>query len=197
MSNASNPLQGPHSASPGAEASLSHIGNDASAHMVNVSQKQITARVATAEGFVMISPELALRIRENSLAKGSLLDTARLAGIMGAKRVDQLIPLCHTLPLDSVEVFATLEPGCVRVTATVQTHARTGVEMEALAAVSVACLTIIDMGKAVDNAMTIQSIRVLEKRGGRSGDYHAPSAGAPQPAQADPGVPVAGAPDQA
>jgi cyclic pyranopterin phosphate synthase len=165
---------------PRTPAALSHIGDDARARMVDVSQKPITARTATAEGFVTVSSELAQRISENSLAKGSLLDTARLAGIMAAKRVDQLIPLCHTLPLDAVDIALALELGGsggvgagarVRVTATVHTHARTGVEMEALTAVSVACLTIIDMGKAVDKAMAITSIRVLEKHGGRSGDY--------------------------
>ncbi len=156
------------------DAALSHIGPDAAARMVDVSEKPITARFATAEGFVTVSPELARRIAENSLTKGSLLDTARLAGVMAAKRVDQLIPLCHTLPLDSVDIAATLEDGRVRVTATVRTHARTGVEMEALTAVAIACLTVIDMGKAVDKSMVIQSVRVLEKRGGRSGDYLAP-----------------------
>lgn len=155
---------------------LSHITSDGTAQMVDVGEKPITARSATAEGFVRISPELARAIRENTIRKGSVLEVARLAGILAAKRTDQLIPLCHTLPLDAVDVRATLEDGRVRVTATVRTQSRTGVEMEALTAVSVACLTVIDMGKAIDKAMVIEGVRVLEKHGGRSGSYAVPPA---------------------
>lgn len=151
--------------------SLSHVGADGAARMVDVGGKPVTARTATAEGFVRISPELERAIRENSTKKGSVLDVARLAAILAAKRTGELIPLCHTLPLEAIDVVAVLEPGRVRVTATVRTQARTGVEMEALTGVSIACLTVIDMGKAIDKAMVIEGIRVTEKRGGRHGDY--------------------------
>lgn len=151
--------------------SLSHVGADGAARMVDVGGKPVTARTATAEGSVRISPELERAIRENSIKKGSVLDVARLAAILAAKRTDELIPLCHTLPLEAVDVEAVLEPGRVRVTATVRTQSRTGVEMEALTAVAVACLTVIDMGKAIDKTMVIEAIRVTEKRGGRHGDY--------------------------
>lgn len=154
---------------------LSHVTEDGRARMVDVGEKPITQRMASAEGFVRISSELEQRIRENTIAKGSVLDVARLAGILAAKRTDELIPLCHTLPLDGVDVTAELEPGRVRVTATVRTQSRTGVEMEALTAVAVACLTVIDMGKAVDKSMVIDGIRVLEKHGGRRGSYVAPT----------------------
>jgi cyclic pyranopterin phosphate synthase len=161
-----------HPRSPAA-APLSHVAPDGTARMVDVGDKPITARFATAEGFVRISPDLARAIRENTVKKGSVLEVARLAGILAAKRTDALIPLCHTLPLDSVEVQATVEEGRVRVTATVRTQSRTGVEMEALTAVSIACLTVIDMGKAIDKSMVIDGVRVLEKDGGRSGLYTA------------------------
>lgn len=158
------------------EHGLTHVGPDGRAAMVDVGAKAETARSATAEGFVRVSPELERRIRENTVAKGSVLEVARLAGIMAAKRTDGLIPLCHTLPLDAVEVTAEVQAGRVRVVATARTTARTGVEMEALTAVAVACLTVIDMGKAVDKGMVIEGVRVLEKHGGRSGSYVAPGA---------------------
>ena len=154
-------------------AGLSHVGADGAARMVDVGGKPITARIASAEGFVRISPELERAIRENSVKKGAVLDVARLAAILATKRTDELIPLCHTLPLEEVDVETVLEPGRVKVTATVRTQARTGVEMEALTAVAIACLTVIDMGKAIDKAMVIEGIRVTEKRGGRHGDYTA------------------------
>ncbi|MFO0834845.1 MAG: cyclic pyranopterin monophosphate synthase MoaC [Phycisphaerales bacterium] len=158
---------------------LSHLTPDGRAHMVDVGDKPITARSATAEGFVRVSHELAARIRENSLAKGSLLEVARLAGIQAAKRTDELIPLCHTLPLDAIDVRAELLDDRVRIVATARTQSRTGVEMEALTAVAVSCLTVIDMGKAVDKGMVIEGVRVLEKTGGRSGAYTAPERGTP------------------
>jgi cyclic pyranopterin phosphate synthase len=114
-------------------------------------------------------------VEANALAKGNLLEVARLAGILAAKRADELIPLCHSLPLEHVAVEAWLEAPFVRVRAEAQTFSKTGVEMEALTAVSIACLTIIDMGKAVDKEMVIEGIRVTEKTGGRSGDYRAPA----------------------
>jgi cyclic pyranopterin monophosphate synthase len=149
-------------------ATLSHLSPDGRAIMVDVGGKPITARAATAEGFVRISPELERRIRDHTIAKGPVLETARLAGILAAKQTDRLIPLCHTLPLDAVDVSAELQDGLIRIAATVRSHSRTGVEMEALTAVAIACLTVIDMGKAVDGAMMIQGIRVLEKYGGSS-----------------------------
>ncbi|CAG0973328.1 cyclic pyranopterin monophosphate synthase [Phycisphaerales bacterium] len=150
---------------------LSHVAPDGSARMVDVGDKPVTARSASAEGFVRISPDLERAIRDNTVMKGSVLEVARLAGIVAAKRTDELIPLCHTLPLDAVEVAATLGEGHVRVTATVRTQSRTGVEMEALTAVTIACLTVIDMGKAIDKTMVIEMVRVTEKLGGRSGPF--------------------------
>ena len=150
---------------------LSHVDPDGSAHMVDVGAKPVTERWARAEGFVTLSPDLERQIRANTLAKGSLLEVVRLAAIQAAKRTDELIPLCHALPLDAVEVQASVQPGRLRVQATARTHARTGVEMEALTAVAVACLTAIDMGKAVDRSMRIDGIRLLEKHGGRGGSW--------------------------
>jgi cyclic pyranopterin phosphate synthase len=144
--------------------------------MVDVGEKPVTRRTAVAEAFVRISSELAAGIAGNTVAKGNLLDVARLAGIQAAKRTDELIPLCHSLPLDAVDVEATLHDDRVRIRATASTTARTGVEMEALTAAAVAALTVIDMGKAVDRGMVIEGLRLLEKHGGRSGDYIAPGA---------------------
>lgn len=156
-----------------AEHGLSHVGPDGAARMVDVGDKPVTERVAVAEAIVRISADLARAIRENGLKKGNLLEVARLAGIHGAKRTADLIPLCHTLALDHADVRVELEEARVRITAEVRTHARTGVEMEALTAATVAALTVVDMGKAVDKAMVIEGVRVLEKRGGRSGEYRA------------------------
>ena len=154
---------------------MSHVGPDGRAKMVDVGEKQVSERVAVAEAFVRISAELAAKIRENTIAKGDVLAVARLAGIQAAKRTDELIPLCHSLPLDVVEVEAKLEAAGdasrVRIVATARTHAKTGVEMEALTAAAIAALTVIDMGKAVDKAMVVEGLRILEKRGGRSGTY--------------------------
>jgi cyclic pyranopterin phosphate synthase len=160
-------------------SALSHIDAAGNARMVDVGDKEVTERTAAAEAFVRISPALATAIRENSLKKGNLLETARLAGIMAAKRTPDLIPLCHQLPLDQADVSATLEdaPPRVHLTATVRTHAKTGVEMEALTAVTIAALTVIDMGKAIDKTMVIEGVRILEKRGGRSGTYRAAEIG--------------------
>lgn len=166
-----------NAAQPARPTQLSHVAPDGSARMVDVGDKPITARSASAEGFVRISAELERAIRDNTVRKGSVLEIARLAGILAAKRTDELIPLCYTLPLDAVDVAATLENGCVRVTATVRTQSRTGIEMEALTAVTVACLTVIDMGKAIDRAMVIEGVRITEKHGGRSGSFKAPPEG--------------------
>ena len=144
--------------------------------MVDVGEKLITHRIAIAEAIVEISADLARAVRENSLKKGDLLAVARIAGIQAAKRTDELIPLCHSLPLDAVEVKLELSDAAmpmqtIRIVTTASTHARTGVEMEALTAASVAALTVIDMGKAIDKAIVVRSLRLLEKRGGRSGTF--------------------------
>ena len=153
---------------------LTHLDEAGRVRMVNVGDKPATARRAVAQGRVRISAELVDAIRRNTLAKGNLLEVARLAGIQAAKRTDELIPLCHSLPLEHVHVEARLDPPFVHLRAQAQTTSKTGVEMEALVAVSVAALTVIDMGKAVDKAMTIEGVRIVEKTGGRSGHYQAP-----------------------
>jgi cyclic pyranopterin phosphate synthase len=154
---------------------LTHFDREGNAVMVDVSGKAATARTATAEGRVVMAPETLRRIRERGFAKGDVLTVAQLAGIMGAKRTPDLIPLCHPLPLEAVEVR--LEPveaeHAVRIEATCRITGRTGVEMEALTAVAVAALTVYDMCKAVDRAMRIEGIRLLHKAGGRSGEFRA------------------------
>lgn len=155
---------------------LSHIDTSGRARMVDVGDKEVTDRLARAEATVRVSPDLARAIRENTVAKGDLLGVARLAGVMAAKRTGEMIPLCHPLPIDLADVEATLDGDRVLITSLVRTRARTGVEMEALAAVTIAALTVIDMGKAIDKAMTIEGVRIVEKRGGRSGHYIAPGA---------------------
>ncbi len=145
--------------------------------MVDVGDKAVTRRTATACATVRVSGALARAIRGNSLKKGDLLGVARLAGIQAAKRTDELIPLCHPLPIDAISVDVQLRGRSVRITASVGTSARTGVEMEALIAAGVAALAVIDMGKAIDKGMVVEDLRVLEKRGGRGGDYVAPSPG--------------------
>ncbi len=152
---------------------LSHLDESGKARMVDVGEKPLTIRRAVAEGRVRISGALADAIRSNQLAKGDLLAVARLAGIQAAKRTDELIPLCHSLPLDAVDVQATLGDGCVELRAEAHTTWKTGVEMEALTAVAVAALTVIDMGKAIDKAMVIEGVRLVEKTGGKRGDYPA------------------------
>ena len=154
-----------------AKSILTHVDAHGRAAMVDVGEKAVTARRAVAEAHVMISPELANRIRKNSLAKGNVLDVARLAGIQAAKRTDELIPLCHSLPLDSIQVRAELRRDHVYIWSEAKVTAKTGVEMEALLAVAIAALTVIDMGKSIDRAMTIQGLRMLEKAGGRSGHF--------------------------
>ncbi|MEZ4456709.1 MAG: cyclic pyranopterin monophosphate synthase MoaC [Gemmatimonadales bacterium] len=152
---------------------LSHVDPTGRASMVDVSPKEPTARSATAEGWVRMSADAFAQVRDNQLAKGDVLATARLAGVMGAKRTADLIPLCHPLGLDHVAVDLVLDealPG-VAVTATARVTARTGVEMEALTAVSVACLTVYDMVKAVDRTMEIGPIRLVAKTGGKRGEY--------------------------
>ena len=157
------------------DAKLTHIGASGEAHMVDVGEKAETTRVAVAEGFVKMKPETLALIREGNAKKGDVIGTARLAGIMAAKQTSNLIPLCHPLLLTKILVDITEDdtlPG-LRVEATVKLSGKTGVEMEALTAVSIACLTIYDMAKAADKGMEIGSIRLLEKTGGKSGPYKA------------------------
>ena len=155
---------------------LTHFDESGAAHMVDVSAKVETARVAVAEGWVSMAPATLNIVRSGSATKGDVIGVARLAGIMGAKRTADLIPLCHPLPIAKVAVELTIDdalPG-LRVIATVGTTGRTGVEMEALTAVTTACLTIYDMAKAVQKDMEIGGIRLLSKTGGKSGDWSAP-----------------------
>jgi cyclic pyranopterin monophosphate synthase len=151
---------------------LSHLDETGRARMVDVGAKPVTARLAVARGEVHMQPATLDLIRQGALKKGDVLTVAQLAGVMAAKRTSELIPLCHPLPLDQVLVEIELDdalPGLV-ITATARTSSKTGVEMEALTAVSVAALTVYDMAKAVEKTMHIQNIRLLEKRGGMSGD---------------------------
>lgn len=152
---------------------LTHFDDQGNAHMVDVSDKPVTARIATAEGHVKMAPETFEMITEGRAKKGDVIGVARLAGIMGAKKTPELIPLCHPLPVTKVTVDLTQDPDLpgLRITATVKTSGQTGVEMEALTAVSTAALTVYDMVKAVDKGMVIGGIRVLLKDGGKSGRY--------------------------
>jgi cyclic pyranopterin phosphate synthase len=152
---------------------LSHITASGEAHMVDVSQKAVTTRVATAEGRIVMKPETLALCLSGDAKKGDVLGTARIAGIMAAKKTHELIPLCHPLLISKVTVDLTADeslPG-VRVAASVKVGGQTGVEMEALTAVSVALLTVYDMLKAVDRFMTIEAIGLVEKTGGKSGDW--------------------------
>ena len=154
---------------------LTHFDAQGNAHMVDVSEKAVTARIATAEGFVRMARETFDLITEGRAKKGDVIGVARLAGIMGAKKTPELIPLCHPLPVTKVTVDLQQDPDLpgLRIVATVKTTGQTGVEMEALTAVSTAALTVYDMVKAVDKAMEIGGIRVLLKDGGKSGRYEA------------------------
>ncbi|MFD0908756.1 cyclic pyranopterin monophosphate synthase MoaC [Ruegeria arenilitoris] len=154
---------------------LTHFDSDGQAHMVDVSDKDTTNRVAVAAGHVKMAQQTFEIISEGRAKKGDVLGVARLAGIMGAKKTPDLIPLCHPLPVTKVSVDLTLDPDLpgVQIEATVKTTGQTGVEMEALTAVSTAALTVYDMAKAVDKAMEIGGIRVLLKDGGKSGRYEA------------------------
>jgi len=156
-------------------AGLTHFDAEGQAHMVDVSDKPVTARVAVAEGFVKMTPETLAQITSGEAQKGDVLGVARLAGIMGAKRTSDLIPLCHPLPITKVSLALEPVPDLpgIRILATVKTGGQTGVEMEALTAVSTAALTVYDMVKAVDKAMEITGIRLLLKEGGKSGRYEA------------------------
>ncbi|MFE1774501.1 cyclic pyranopterin monophosphate synthase MoaC [Streptomyces sp. NPDC059008] len=150
---------------------LTHLDASGAARMVDVSAKEVTARTARARGRVLVSPQVIELLRGEGMPKGDALATARIAGIMGAKRTPELIPLCHPLAVSGVKVDLSLTDEAVEIVATVKTTDRTGVEMEALTAVSVAALTVVDMIKAVDKAAVISDIRVEEKTGGKSGDW--------------------------
>lgn len=153
---------------------LTHLGDNGRARMVDVSDKEATARTATAHGTLTCQPETLAQVRAGTAPKGAVIGTAELAGVMAAKRTAELIPLCHPLPLTKVEVRIEIAddlPG-FHIEAEVRTNGVTGVEMEALTAVSVACLTLFDMLKAIDRTMVIGGIEVTSKSGGKSGAWH-------------------------
>jgi cyclic pyranopterin phosphate synthase len=158
---------------------LSHISASGEASMVDVSEKDVTTRVAVAEGCIVMQPETLELIVSGNAKKGDVLGTARIAGIMAAKRTHELIPLCHALLLSKVTIDLTPDPALpgVRVRAIAKVAGQTGVEMEALTAVTVACLTIYDMAKAVDRFMRIEGVGMMEKSGGKSGDWNRPAGG--------------------
>jgi len=159
-------------------AELTHFDERGASRMVDVSDKEVTARSARASGLVRMEASTLALILDRGMAKGDVLGVARLAGIMAAKRTGDLIPLCHPLGLESVEVaFTPVDAGTLRIEATAKVRGRTGVEMEALTAVSVAALTVYDMAKAVDRGMVIDGIQLEEKSGGRSGTYRRASGG--------------------
>jgi len=157
-----------------ADRELTHLNERGEAHMVDVGDKEVTRRSAIAEGFVSMSPDLVAKFFEGDLPKGDAAAVARVAGIMGAKKTAELIPLCHPIPLGSVEI--SLEPAGhgVAITASVSTTSQTGVEMEALTAVATTALTIYDMVKGVERGVTIESVRLRRKEGGRTGTWERP-----------------------
>ena len=155
---------------------LTHLDESGNARMVDVGAKPATRRSATARGRIAMSPTALAAIRDGAVPKGDVIAAARIAGIMAAKKTAELIPLCHPLALDAVTVEFTFIEGGVEVSATASLTGRTGVEMEAMTAASVALLTIYDMAKALDKAMVIGPLRLIEKRGGKSGDWFAPEA---------------------
>ena len=155
-----------------ASGEFTHFSSEGACRMVDVGDKQVTRRIARAGGCVLMQPETLRLIQQREFSKGDVLEVARLAGIMATKRTADLIPLCHVLPLERVDVrFEFPDAGCVQIEVSVSTEAKTGVEMEALTAVSITCLTIYDMCKSIDRAMEITDIRLLEKSGGRSGHF--------------------------
>ncbi len=167
---------------------LSHFDETGASRMVDVSDKETSLRIARASGVVTMRPETLELVRDRRLSKGDVLEVARLAGIMAAKRTGELIPLCHPLGLDAAEVsFTPVEPDGIRVDSRVTTRGRTGVEMEALVAVSVACLTIYDMCKGTDREMVIGAIQLEEKSGGRRGHYQRNQAAEPAEGAGEPG----------
>ncbi|WP_344326588.1 cyclic pyranopterin monophosphate synthase MoaC [Streptomyces macrosporus] len=161
----------PQGSTPGTTGGLTHIDEAGAARMVDVSAKEVTTRTARATGRVLVSPRVVELLRGEGVPKGDALAVARIAGIMGAKRTPDLVPLCHPLALSGVKVDLSVADGAVEIAATVRTTDRTGVEMEALTAVSVAALTVVDMVKAVDKGAVITDVRVEEKTGGASGEW--------------------------
>ena len=155
---------------------LTHFDSKGDARMVDVSEKPATDRIAVAEGFVRMTEETLAAIAEDRAGKGDVLSVARIAGIIGAKKTSNLIPLCHPLQLTKVEIDLAAKPDLpgIRIEATVKSSGQTGVEMEALTAVATACLTVYDMAKAVEKSMVIENIRLVLKDGGKSGRYEAP-----------------------
>jgi cyclic pyranopterin phosphate synthase len=151
---------------------LTHIDEAGAARMVDVSAKDVTTRTARATGRVLVAPRVVELLRGEGVPKGDALGVARVAGIMGAKRTPDLVPLCHPLSISGVTVDLEVADDAVEITATVRTNDRTGVEMEALTAVAVAALTVVDMVKAVDKGAVVTDVRVEEKTGGKSGDWH-------------------------
>src|SRR3954470_17578074 len=176
-------MPAPPSSSPQSSSPLTHFDAAGQAHMVDVGAKEETHRVAVASGSIRMRPETLALIRDGSAKKGDVLGVARIAAIQGAKRTSELVPLCHPLPITRVAVEFELDEAqsAVKCVAQVETFGRTGVEMEALTAVQVGLLTVYDMCKAVDRGMVMGDVRVLEKRGGKSGDWQA-DAGDPAPA---------------
>ena len=152
---------------------LSHVGPDGHARMVDVSAKPVTVRTARAAGTIRMAPATLEAIQANAVAKGDVMGVARIAGIMAAKRTAELVPLCHPLPLDDVQVTLAPDPALpgLRAEATTRTSGRTGVEMEAIVAVTVTLVTVYDMAKAIDRSMTIGEVRLMEKTGGQTGDW--------------------------
>src|SRR3954451_3198784 len=149
---------------------LTHLDEDGSARMVDVGDKPVTARNATARAVVMLSPDALAAVAAGDAPKGDVLGTARIAGIQAAKRTGELIPLCHPIGLDHIDIEAEIESDCIVLTATASVTARTGVEMEAMTAASVAALTVYDMVKGLDRSADIRTVELLAKSGGRSGD---------------------------
>jgi cyclic pyranopterin monophosphate synthase len=155
-----------------AQNHFTHLDEAGAARMVDVSAKEVTARTARATGRVLVAPRVVELLRAQGVPKGDALATARIAGIMGAKRTPELIPLCHPLALSGVTVDLAVADDAVEISATVKTTDRTGVEMEALTAVSIAALALVDMVKAVDKGAVITDVQVEEKTGGKSGEWH-------------------------
>jgi len=150
---------------------LSHINNKGEANMVDIQDKKSSKRVAIAEGSIILSKKALSQINDDKVSKGNVINTARIAGIMAAKKTSDLIPLCHPIPIEAIKIDFSINEKDINVLATVSTTNKTGVEMEALVAVNIACLTIYDMVKSVDKKAKINSIKLIRKSGGKSGDW--------------------------
>ncbi len=150
---------------------LSHINNKGEANMVDIQDKKPSKRVAIAEGSITLSKKALNQINDDKVSKGNVINTARIAGIMGAKKTSDLIPLCHPIPIEAIKIDFSINEKDINVLATVSTTNKTGIEMEALVAVNIACLTIYDMVKSVDKKAKINSIKLIRKSGGKSGDW--------------------------